>query len=49
MIGRQLPKETADMRYCRTRMSRYDGLLRQADSLWQRERATKVLVEGARA
>lgn len=40
----QLPRETAAMRACRVRMSRYDGLLRQAESQWQKERATKVQV-----
>lgn len=44
MIG-QSPKETADMRACRVRMSRYDGLLRLAESRWQKERAPKVQIE----
>jgi hypothetical protein len=39
--------DTADMRACRIRMSRYDGLLMQAECLWQRERAAKVPIEGS--
>lgn len=39
------PSDSADMRLCRVRMSRYDGLLSLAESLWQKERASKVPIE----
>lgn len=41
MIG-QRPREPAAMRACRVMMSRYDGLLRLAESQWQKERAAKA-------
>lgn len=43
----QLSRETAAMHACRVRMSRYDGLLRQAECQWKRERAAKVPIEGS--
>jgi len=41
MIGQQ-PREPVAMRACRVLMSRYDGLLHQAEQQWQKERAAKA-------
>lgn len=37
---RQSPREPVAMRACRVMMSRYDGLLQQAEAMWQKERIT---------